>query len=146
MDPDHYDIFYLNNTFSTPATQSNSVDNYIIHSLDNSTIPSVGPDSSSKNMRINPSMIPLLVPNPSSDSMGGAKSVTSNVDGSLDDAIPKNLHTRLPNLSYRNIRQQIWSSIFKYKQDPKYLKRYNGNKNHWRKVKYNWSAAISTLQ
>ena len=49
-------------------------------------------------------------------------------------------------LRYSKISQHIWSRRFNYKQEPKYLKRYYGNKNHWYKAKDNWAATISEAQ
>ena len=54
--------------------------------------------------------------------------------------------TNLPKLSESNISQQIWSCILNYKQEPKDLKRYNDNENHWRKAKENWADAISAAK
>ena len=55
-------------------------------------------------------------------------SVKTN-SGSTSDPIPP------LNLSDFKIRQQIWIHIFNYKQDPKYLKRYNDNRNQFLKAK-----------
>ena len=51
-----------------------------------------------------------------------------------------------PNLSDSNIRQQILISVINDRQDPKVVKRYSGNNNHFCKVKDNQAAAISAAQ
>ena len=54
----------------------------------------------------------------------------------------------IPQLNLRNskISQHIWSCILNDKQEPKDIKRYDGNENNWRKAKENWAAAISAAQ
>ena len=54
----------------------------------------------------------------------------------------------IPNLKLSNskIRQQIWSNILNNTQEPKDLKRYNGNKNNWRNSKENCTDAIYSAQ
>ena len=49
-------------------------------------------------------------------------------------------------LSNSKIRQQIYIRILNEKQDPKDLKRYDGNENHWGEAKDNWADAISAAQ
>ena len=64
---------------------------------------------------------------------------------SNSDYISKTTITPHIKLSNSNIFQHIWSLIFNNKQDPKDLKRCNGNENHWCKAKENWAAAISAV-
>ena len=64
----------------------------------------------------------------------------------ITSKIPSILTTNLPKLRESNIRQQMWSHIFNEKQDPKDLKNYYGNDNHWSKAKENWDAIISAAQ
>ena len=55
-------------------------------------------------------------------------------------------HNTPTNISDSNIHQHIYSCIFNDKQDPKEIKRYDGNKNNWCKAKENWAVAISAAQ
>ena len=119
-----------------------SVDNYMINPRDNSKIPSMD------NYTITNSTIPsgYIYKIPSGNNynvLPVEPGSSSDIIRSATSTIPSMLPTNLPKLRDSEICQQIWSHIFNSKQDPKYLKRYNGNKNHWRKVKNNWEAAIS---
>ena len=57
--------------------------------------------------------------------------------------VPSIVSTNLPKFRNYMIIQQIYNNIFNGKQEPKDLKRYDCNGNHWRKAMENWTAAIS---
>ena len=124
------------------------MDNSTIPSMDNSTIPSVDNSTitsmytytvhSGDNSQIpswDNSDIHSLETVYSSNSM---RSVKSNITSMVLMSSPK--------ISNGNIRQQIWIRILNNKQDPKDLKRYNFNYNHWRKVKDKWAASVYAVQ
>ena len=54
----------------------------------------------------------------------------------------------IPNIKLKNskIYQQILSQLFNDKQEPKDIKRCDGNDKNWRKAKENWAATISAAQ
>ena len=68
------------------------------------------------------------------------------VDSDSLTSDPSTNPTTPTKLSNSKILQHTWSRIFNYKQYLKYLKRYDGNENHWLKAKENWAAAISAAQ
>ena len=68
-------------------------------------------------------------------------SVKSNSNSISETTITPPIKT-----SDSKILQNIWIHIFNEKQDPKELKRYDGNKNLWLKDKEHWAATISAAQ
>ena len=138
MDSDHYNILYLTNTFAAPDIPSISDDT--------SMVPSVDPYFPYNSMRSALSKIPLVVPDPYSNSMGIATYATYNLDGASEEAIRVEHHKITPKLGEKYTRQKMWSHILNNKQDQKDLKRYYSNANNWRKVKENWESTISVSQ
>ena len=74
------------------------------------------------------------------------KSKVHLVDSDYPTFDPSTKPNTPTDISDSNIRQHIWSFIFNEKQDPKNLKRCDGNKNNWCKAKEKWVAATSAAQ